>query len=102
MVGSAPATRATIRDRQLRRRALAVVPGGMYGHQHVSWLAAGSPQFFERAEGCRIWDVDGNEYVDDSAPDSASTSAAAGSRSACVRTSPHSARRSPTATRSRP
>jgi glutamate-1-semialdehyde 2,1-aminomutase len=28
------------------------------------YLGEAYPQFFERAEGCRLWDVDGNEYVD--------------------------------------
>ena len=28
-------------------------------------LVAGAyPYFFERGEGCRVWDVDGNEYID--------------------------------------
>jgi len=51
-------------DDALRKRATAVIPGGMYGHQHTALLPPGFPQFFERADGCRIWDVDGNEYVD--------------------------------------
>jgi glutamate-1-semialdehyde 2,1-aminomutase len=25
------------------------------------YLGEAYPQFFERAEGCRLWDVDGNE-----------------------------------------
>jgi glutamate-1-semialdehyde 2,1-aminomutase len=36
----------------------------MYGHQTASWLPSGYPQFFERSEGTRLWDVDGNEYID--------------------------------------
>lgn len=51
-------------DRALRARAAAVIPGGMYGHQNVARLPAALPQFLERGEGCHIWDVDGNEYVD--------------------------------------
>jgi glutamate-1-semialdehyde 2,1-aminomutase len=27
-------------------------------------LPKGYPQYFERASGCRLWDVDGNEYID--------------------------------------
>lgn len=51
-------------DANLRRRALRVVPRGMWGHQNAANLPAGYPQFFSRAEGCHVWDVDGNEYVD--------------------------------------
>jgi glutamate-1-semialdehyde 2,1-aminomutase len=41
-----------------------VIPNGMYGHQSAARLPEGYPQFFERGLGCRVWDVDGNEYVD--------------------------------------
>jgi glutamate-1-semialdehyde 2,1-aminomutase len=51
-------------DRDLRRRAAAVIPGGMTGHMSVSRLPAAYPQFYERSQGTRVWDVDGNEYVD--------------------------------------
>ncbi len=51
-------------DRALRDRAAAVIPGAMYGHQNAANLPPGFPQFLARAEGARIWDVDGNEYVD--------------------------------------
>src|SRR5437867_4839223 len=46
-------------------RALAVVPGGIYGHQTPAMLVPGAyPYFFARGEGARIWDVDGHEYLD--------------------------------------
>ncbi|MFD2420323.1 aminotransferase class III-fold pyridoxal phosphate-dependent enzyme [Amycolatopsis pigmentata] len=50
-------------DALLRSRAEAVVPGGMYGHLALPTLT-GIPQYIERANGSRLWDVDGNEYVD--------------------------------------
>lgn len=52
------------KDRALRERARAVIPGGMYGHESVALLPEDFPQFFSRGEGARIWDADGNEYVD--------------------------------------
>ncbi len=52
------------RDAALRERAARVIPGGMYGHQSVARLPVGYPQFFSRAEGCRLWDADGKEYID--------------------------------------
>lgn len=51
-------------DRRLRARAAMVIPGGMYGHQNVTRLAASYPQFMARGRGARVWDVDGNEYID--------------------------------------
>ena len=54
----------TTADQRLRQRAAQVIPGGMYGHLRTDRLPAGYPQFFERAEGCHLWDVDGRRYVD--------------------------------------
>jgi glutamate-1-semialdehyde 2,1-aminomutase len=51
-------------DQRLRERAQAVIPGGMYGHQSTALLPAAYPQFMRGGRGARIWDVDGNEYVD--------------------------------------
>ena len=51
-------------DQNLRMRAQRVIPGGMYGHLRADRLPSGYPQFFERAEGCHLWDVDGRRYVD--------------------------------------
>lgn len=51
-------------DTALRARARRVVPGGMWGHLNAAALPSGYPQFFARAEGCRLWDVDGREFVD--------------------------------------
>lgn len=51
-------------DAELRARASAVIPGGMYGHQNAGPLPTGYPQFMARGEGARVWDVDGNEYID--------------------------------------
>src|ERR1700742_2775613 len=52
------------RDRELRERAEAVIPGGMYGHQSTALLPDDYPQFFERGEGAHIWDADGRRYLD--------------------------------------
>jgi len=51
-------------DRLLRDRARAVIPGGMYGHQSAVSLPPEYPQFMRGGRGARVWDVDGNEYVD--------------------------------------
>lgn len=57
-------SQANSRDRALRERALAVIPNGMYGHETVRLLPDNYPQFFARAEGARLWDTDGNTYLD--------------------------------------
>jgi glutamate-1-semialdehyde 2,1-aminomutase len=57
-------TRAHSLDAALRERAAAVIPGGMYGHESTALLPAEFPQFFARAKGARLWDADGNEYID--------------------------------------
>jgi len=56
--------RTNSRDQELRARAEAVIPGGMYGHQSTGLLPDDYPQFFERGEGAHIWDVDGRKYLD--------------------------------------
>ncbi|RKK06246.1 aminotransferase class III-fold pyridoxal phosphate-dependent enzyme [Pseudoroseomonas wenyumeiae] len=48
----------------LMERARAVIPNGMYGHESVGLLPEGYPQFFAKARGARLWDADGNEYID--------------------------------------
>ena len=46
-------------------RAERVIPGGIYGHQSPAWLVEGAfPRFLCEADGCRVRDVDGHEYVD--------------------------------------
>jgi glutamate-1-semialdehyde 2,1-aminomutase len=51
-------------DAELRARAAKVVPGGMYGHMNGAHLPPAFPQFFARGDGPRVWDVDGNAYID--------------------------------------
>jgi glutamate-1-semialdehyde 2,1-aminomutase len=57
-------SRSNSQDRNLRERAAAVIPNGMYGHESVRLLPPEYPQFFAKAQGARLWDVDGNEYLD--------------------------------------
>ena len=49
----------------LFRRAEQVIPGGIYGSKSPAFVVPGSyPYFFDRGEGCRLYDVDGNEFID--------------------------------------
>ena len=52
------------RDKQLLDRAQRVVPGGVWGHMATRAIAPGYPQFFSKSDGCKVWDADGNEYID--------------------------------------
>lgn len=52
------------RDTELLSRARRVVPNGVWGHMATRSIGPGYPQFFSRADGCRVWDADGNEYID--------------------------------------
>ncbi|MCZ2859290.1 aminotransferase class III-fold pyridoxal phosphate-dependent enzyme [Blastococcus sp. VKM Ac-2987] len=51
-------------DAALRTRASSVIPGGMYGHMNVAGMPDAYPQFMTAGEGSRLWDADGNEYID--------------------------------------
>jgi glutamate-1-semialdehyde 2,1-aminomutase len=48
----------------LFRRALEVTPGGVNSPVRAFRGVGGDPFFVDRAEGARIWDADGNEYID--------------------------------------
>jgi glutamate-1-semialdehyde 2,1-aminomutase len=53
------------RSQELFLRAAKVIPGGIYGHAGPAVALPGAfPYYAERAQGCRYWDVDGNEYID--------------------------------------
>ena len=51
------------RSRQLFDRARGLVAGGVSSQIRLNEPAP-VPLFFERAAGARMWDVDGNEYID--------------------------------------
>ncbi len=57
-------TRLNSADTALRERARRVIPGGLWGHMNAANLPEGYPQYFTRAEGCRLTDVDGRSFVD--------------------------------------
>jgi glutamate-1-semialdehyde 2,1-aminomutase len=54
----------TARSRKLLRRARGVLPGGVSSPVRAFGSVGGVARFISRANGCRIEDVDGNEYVD--------------------------------------
>src|SRR3954466_7959829 len=48
-------------SRQMHDRALASLPGG---NTRTTVFMQPYPIYAARGEGCRVWDVDGNEYID--------------------------------------
>ncbi len=52
------------RSKELFKRAKRVIPGGVNSPVRAFGSVGGVPRFIERGKGCRIWDADGNEYID--------------------------------------
>lgn len=54
------------RSRELFERASSVIPGcaQTFSKGYNQYVFGVSPIFLERGKGCRVWDVDGNEYID--------------------------------------
>jgi len=51
---------------KLWKRAKRVIPGGnmLLSKRAEMFLPERWPAYFSRAKGCRVWDLDGNEYID--------------------------------------
>ena len=52
------------RSEQLLRRAEALIPGGYHLSGRPLLAPSRAPLYLERGSGCRVWDVDGHEYID--------------------------------------
>jgi len=52
------------KSEQLFSRAVQVIPGGVNSPVRAFRAVGGKPPFIQRGNGSRIWDVDGNEYID--------------------------------------
>ncbi len=52
------------RSRAQLSRALKSIPGGVNSPVRAYGSVGGVPRFIERGRGCRIYDIDGNEYID--------------------------------------
>ncbi len=51
-------------SRQLFRKASSLIPGGVNSPVRAFKAVGGNPLFIKKAKGCRIYDVDGNAYID--------------------------------------
>jgi len=51
-------------SKRLLREAKKRIPGGVNSPVRAYGSVEGTPPFIDRAKGARIWDADGNEYID--------------------------------------
>jgi glutamate-1-semialdehyde 2,1-aminomutase len=51
-------------NQELFDRARDVIPGGVNSPVRAFTSVGGTPYFVARAEGARVWDVEGTEYLD--------------------------------------
>ena len=54
----------TDRSQTLFSQAQALIPGGVNSPVRSFRAVGGQPLFIQRGQGSRLWDVDGNEYID--------------------------------------
>jgi glutamate-1-semialdehyde 2,1-aminomutase len=54
----------TKRSEELFARAQRVTPGGVNSPVRAFKAVGGQPRFIDRAQGARVWDADGREYLD--------------------------------------
>lgn len=52
------------RNEMLWKRAKRFLPGGVNSPVRAFGKVGGTPPFIKRAEGCRVWDENGKEYID--------------------------------------
>lgn len=55
---------ATGKSKQLMKRAEKLIPGGVNSPVRAFKAVGGHPLFIERAKGSKIYDADGNQYID--------------------------------------
>ena len=61
---SSQTTMAPVTNQSLFDRAKVVLPGGVNSPVRAFVSVGGTPYFVERAAGSRVWDAEGNEYLD--------------------------------------
>jgi hypothetical protein len=64
---SGPAPRKNLaRSQEWLARSRRVIPGAAqtFSKGTTQYVQGVSPVFLQRGRGCRVWDVDGNEYID--------------------------------------
>ena len=59
-----PATQDTQRSEQIFGEAVELMPGGVNSPVRAFGAVGGTPRFIARGQGARMWDEDGNQYID--------------------------------------
>ncbi len=54
----------TTRNEELFARSQKIIPGGVNSPVRAFRSVGGTPRFFTRGKGARLWDADGREYLD--------------------------------------
>ena len=54
----------TSRSASLFQRSQALIPGGVNSPVRSFRAVGGGPLFIRRGQGSRVWDEDGNEFID--------------------------------------
>lgn len=54
----------TKKSQKLYKKALTLMPGGVNSPVRAFKAVGGDPLFISKAKGSKIYDVDGNEYID--------------------------------------
>ena len=54
------------KGQELYKKALTVIPGGtsLLSKRPEMFLPENWPSYFSKSKGCRVWDLDGREYID--------------------------------------
>lgn len=55
---------STAKSVEWHERAKLVIPGGVSSPVRAFNSVGGTPRYFVRGKGSKVWDVDGNEYID--------------------------------------
>ena len=65
-VRSVPVTRRFDQTAALQSRALETIPlaSQTFSKSVLQTVEGAAPLFLDRGDGCRVWDVDGNDYID--------------------------------------
>ena len=56
--------RKTEQSQRLQKRAEQMIPGGVNSPVRAFRAVGGEPPFIVRGQGSRVWDADGNQYID--------------------------------------
>ena len=54
------------KGQKLYKRAKSLIPGGnmLLSKRPEMYLPDQWPSYFSKSKGCKVWDLDGNEYID--------------------------------------